>query len=65
MNGRKISLCKKLQYVILDNKKLDWLKRERSWKLDRVDAYVGIILLSIFLLTSLFGKVMVLPMMIF
>jgi len=51
-----MSLCKKLQYKILNNKKLDWLKREKEWKLDRVDGIFWVAFLSTFLLAYLFGE---------
>ena len=35
-----MSLCKKIQYSILNNKKLDWLKREKEWRLDRILFYL-------------------------
>ncbi len=52
-----MSLCKKIQYSILHNKKLDWLKREKDWKLDRIDGMFWIAFLSTFLLAYLFGEV--------
>ena len=52
-----MSLCKKLQYWILHNKKLDWLKREKDWKLDRIDGIFWVAFLSTFLLAYLFGEV--------
>ena len=54
-----MSLCKKIQYWILHNKKLDWLKREKDWKLDRIDGIFWVAFLSTFLLAYLFGEVFV------
>ncbi len=51
-----MSLCKKIQYSILHNKKLDWLKREKEWKPDRVDGIFFLAFLIIFLLAYLFGE---------
>jgi hypothetical protein len=69
MNNKKIidsklSLCKKIQYTILENKKLDWLKRKKEWKLDRKDLFLGMLLLSILILSKIFGKVLVVPMLL-
>ena len=61
---KKLSLCKKLQYTILYNKKFDWLKREKDWKLDRIDGYMGMFMISLFLLIRLLGEVFVLPAML-
>ncbi len=61
MNGKNISLCKKLQYAVLYNKKLDWLKREKYWKFDRIDRYFGIVFVSMLILTNIFGEVFILP----
>ena len=54
-----MSLCKKIQYSILNNKKLDWLKREKEWKPDRIDGIFWVAFLSTFLLAYLFGEVFV------
>ena len=54
-----MSLCKKIQYLILNNKKLDWLKREKDWKLDRINGIFWVAFLSAFLLAYLFGEVFV------
>ena len=51
-----MSLCKEIQYLILHNKKLDWLKREKEWKLDRIDGIFWVVFLSTFLLAYLFGE---------
>jgi len=52
---KKLSLCKRLQYSVLYNKKLDWLKREKEWKWDKIDWIVSSILLITFLLPQWFG----------
>ena len=51
-----MSPCKKIQYWILYNKKLDWLKKEKDWKLDRIDGIFWVAFLSAFLLAYLFGE---------
>ena len=51
-----MSLCKKLQYAIYENKKLDWLRREHEWKFDRIDYIYWIIFISLFVSALLFGK---------
>ena len=43
-------------YKILDCKKLDWLKKEKEWKLDRIDYVIGFIFGSLLILTSVYGK---------
>jgi len=58
----KITWCKKLQYTILYNKKLDWLKREKSWKLDVVDAYIGVTFVCMLILASIFGEMFIFPL---
>jgi len=44
-----------LQYSVLYNEKLDWLKREKEWKWDKIDWVMSSILLITFLLPNLFG----------
>jgi len=56
-----MSLCKKLQYKILHNNKLDWLKREKGGKLDIIDLFFGLLLLSMLIWAKIFGAVFVLP----
>ena len=50
-----MSPCKKLQYWILDNPKLDWLKKEKVWKFDTIDKIIAILFLIIFLLAHFFA----------
>jgi len=64
MSSQKISLCKKLQYAILYNKKFDWLIRKPDWKMDRIDGYIGVLMLTLFLLVSLLGEIVVVPVML-
>jgi len=64
MINSKLSLCKKLQYQILNNKKLDWLKREKGEKLDSIDLLLGLLFLSMLILANIFGAVLVLPMLL-
>jgi hypothetical protein len=54
-SNKKLSLCKRLQYSVLYNEKLDWLKREKEWKWDKIDWIVNAILLIIFLLPNWLG----------
>ena len=54
-DNKKLSLCKKLQYSVLYNEKLDWLKREKEWKWDEIDWFVNGILLITFLLPNWLG----------
>jgi len=61
MINSKLSLCKKLQYQILNNKKLDWLKRGKGGKLDSIDLLLGLLFLSMLILAKIFGAVLVLP----
>ena len=49
-------MCKKLMYKILYNKKLDWLKRDKDWKWDKIDWIFSSIILVTFLLPSWFGE---------
>ena len=49
-------MCKKLMYKILHCKKLDWLKKEKSWKFDKIDHIIGITLGSLFILAIIYGK---------
>ena len=49
-----MSPCKKLQYWIFDNPKLDWLKREKVWKFDTIDKIIAILFLIVFLLAHFF-----------
>ena len=42
-------------YKILYNEKLDWLKREKDWKWDKIDWIINSILLITFLLPNWFG----------
>ena len=48
-----MSPCKTLQYWILNNPELNWLKREKSWKFDTIDK-IMLILLSIVFLSAHF-----------
>ena len=33
-------MCKELAYYILNNQKLDWLKRKELWRADKIDFYL-------------------------
>jgi len=59
----KKNICKKLAYYILNNKKLDWLKRKEVWKGDKIDFYLFFPSLIFFLLTINFGEIFFIPMM--
>ena len=50
-------MCKKLMYAILHCKKLDWLVREKDWKLDRIDFYSFLVFIIPFVLVIIFGKI--------
>ena len=50
-------------YKILNDKRLDWLKRENYWKPDKIDFYNFLIFITIFLLAINYGEIFFLPMM--
>lgn len=60
---KNMKWCKKLQYQILYNKKLDWLKK-KSWKPDKIDGVVWGIVIFFAVLVAVFGRVFVLPTMV-
>ena len=43
-------------YKILYCKKLDWLKKEKYWKPDKIDYITWIIFGALFILTNIYGK---------
>ena len=54
-------MCKELMYKILYCKKLDWLKREKDWKLDRID-FIGFgIFVILLLLVNFYGTIFLYP----
>ena len=55
--------CKKLQYEILNNKKIDWLKK-KSWKPDKIDGVVWGTVIFFAALVYIFGRVFILPTML-
>jgi len=55
--------CKKLQYEILNNNKLDWLKK-KNWKPNKIDGAVWGIVIFFAVLVAVFGRVFVLPTMV-
>jgi hypothetical protein len=57
-------MCKKLFYSILNNKKLDWLKRENIIRLDKIDYYIGLPIIGMMILLFNFGKPFFIPTMI-
>jgi hypothetical protein len=59
----KKNMCKELAYYILNNQKLDWLKRKELWRADKIDFYLFFSSLIIFTLVINFGEVFFLPMM--
>lgn len=56
-------MCKKFMYKILNDERLDWLKREKDWKHDKIDLYIFLPMITVFLMTINFGEVFFLPMM--
>ena len=50
-------MCKGLIYKIFYCEKLDWLKKEKYWKFDRIDFYGFLLFIIPVLLVSIFGKI--------
>ena len=49
-------MCKEFIYKILYWERLDWLKREKDWKWDKIDFYLFISFTIPFILVIIFGK---------